>query len=361
MFKYQTHSNKTLRCEFGFINSIGEIPIVDMTMFGKLYSSAMQYVDTVVPRDSAMPNEMKAYCRCFDSSGKRKTKYQTIALVEERQGDEDPEYFNLHWEKPRVSDIIIQSWMFSQTWGSGISKWLKTLNGNYQEIIDYIHSSEHQLNLDEIKQLAFFIYHLSGQQLRSKTVESLARACEKLIAELHNISINEETFLVLSSAVDNLTRHGINYPQKAKLQKYLFDSLTDFEPSGKEIRYDSMVLKNTIHQQDIRDDNNNEINFDLGGYNPVQVKIPSDKIFASFHGEIMFASIVTQGPQYELKDHIKLEKVPSASFVSEQITLEARVYQPPTTLTGPGRSAPVKVRGLEEKIELVFPHEALTA
>lgn len=52
---------------------------------------------------------------------------------------------------------------------------------------------------------------------------------------------------MLASAVDNLTRHGINYPQKAKLQKYLFDSLTDFEPTGKVFDYDSMVLKNTIH------------------------------------------------------------------------------------------------------------------
>lgn len=66
-------------------------------MFGKLYSSAPQYVDTVVPRDPDVPSEMMAYCRCFDSSGKRKTKYQTIALVEQRQEDEDPEFFNLDW------------------------------------------------------------------------------------------------------------------------------------------------------------------------------------------------------------------------------------------------------------------------
>lgn len=128
-------------------------------MFGKLYSSAPQYVDTVVPRDPDVPSEMMAYCRCFDSSGKRKTKYQTIALVEQRQEDEDPEFFNLDWQKPRVSDIIIHSWMFSQTW-----------RGDYMGVINYIIGSEYQFNLEEIKQFAFFIYHLSGQQLPSKTV-----------------------------------------------------------------------------------------------------------------------------------------------------------------------------------------------
>lgn len=109
--KYQTQVNKSLRCEFGFHNSVGVVPIEDRTAFGKIYSSATQYVDTVLPRDLANPDMMTVYCKCYDSSGKQRMKVYPVTL-EKASGTEQ---LSLDTTSPRLSDILIYSWNYVQT------------------------------------------------------------------------------------------------------------------------------------------------------------------------------------------------------------------------------------------------------
>lgn len=103
--KKQSAVNKTLKCDFGYINSVGEVPIEDRTAFGKLYSSATQYVDTVLPHDAGS-KYTTVYVTCHDSSGFKRTKIYPVELDATTSDD----VFELDETDPKMSDILIYSW-----------------------------------------------------------------------------------------------------------------------------------------------------------------------------------------------------------------------------------------------------------
>ena len=71
--------NKTLKCEFGYTNEFGSVTIQDSGVYNEVYSSAPQLVETVLPLNGD-EEWIEVWCKCKDSNGLEKVKYQKIHL-----------------------------------------------------------------------------------------------------------------------------------------------------------------------------------------------------------------------------------------------------------------------------------------